>query len=138
MDPLRIFHPLLALVALTFSVLLLIPITRVRAGFARRVTFDDFTHGESAQVPPEVRIPNRNYMNLLELPQLFSVLAVVLYVTDRVDALQYALAWVYVALRVGHSLVHLTYNRVPHRLVVFAVSNFVLFAMWLRFASTLL
>jgi hypothetical protein len=32
-------------------------------------------------VPPAVSIPNRNYMNLLELPMLFYVVCIVLYVT---------------------------------------------------------
>jgi hypothetical protein len=39
-------------------------------------------------------------------------------------------AWSYVALRVIHSLIHLTYNTVMHRLTVFAVSNFVLGGLW--------
>jgi len=138
MDQLRIFFPVLALVLLTFQVLLLIPIMRFRAAFAGRVTAADFRYGESAGVPDTVRLPNRNYMNLLELPQLFYVLAVLLFITSRVDAVQLGLAWAYVALRALHSLVHLTYNRVIQRLVLFATSNFVLFAMWVRFGLTLL
>jgi hypothetical protein len=29
-----------------------------------------------------------------------------------------------------HSTIHLSYNRVIHRLIVFAASNFVLIALW--------
>ena len=32
-----------------------------------------------------------------------------------------------------HSLVHLTYNRVVHRLTLFALSNFVVISMWVAF-----
>jgi hypothetical protein len=39
-------------------------------------------------------------------------------------------AWLYVALRVAHSLIHLTYNNVMHRLIAFAVSNPVLAGLW--------
>jgi len=42
-------------------------------------------------------------------------------------------AWLYVALRVVHSVIHLTYNRVMHRLIPFAISNVVLIAYWLLF-----
>jgi hypothetical protein len=43
------------------------------------------------------------------------------------------LAWTYVALRLGHSLVHLSYNNVLHRLVLFAVSNIVVAVMlWVQ------
>ena len=138
MDPLRIFQPLCALVALTFLVLLRIPYLRIRAVRARRVRVSDFSLGESADVPSDVSIPNRNYMNLLELPVLFYVLLIALYVTQRVDGVQLACAWGYVALRVGHSLVHLTYNNVLQRLVLFALSNVLLSVMWIYFARGIL
>ncbi|HET8939691.1 MAG TPA: MAPEG family protein [Polyangiales bacterium] len=125
------------LVGLTFIVLLNIPIARFRAYFAGRVTTNDFRLGESADVPEGVRLPNRNYMNLLELPILFYVGCLALYVTDRADTGMYTLAWVYVALRALHSLIHLTYNNVIHRLSVFALSNFVLAALWIRFFLSL-
>ena len=37
------------------------------------------------------------------------------------------------ALRFAHTAVHLTYNNVLHRLIVFATSNLVLIAIWVRF-----
>jgi hypothetical protein len=71
-------------------------------------------------------------MNLLEIPLLFYVACITLYVTRHVDAPAVWLAWAYVALRAVHSLVHLTYNNVIHRLVVFALSNVILLALWVR------
>lgn len=132
-----ILYPMFGLVALTFIVLLQIPITRFRAGFAGKVTASDFRLGESADVPDSVRLPNRNYMNLLELPVLFYVACLALYVSDRADAVVVALAWAYVGLRALHSLIHLTYNHVIHRLSAFALSNFVLAALWIRFFLSL-
>ena len=95
------------------------------------------TAGESSAVPEPVRLPNRNYMNLLELPILFYVGCLALYVTDRADAVMCTLAWAYVALRALHSLIHLTYNNVIQRLSVFALSNFVLATLWIRFFLSL-
>ena len=69
-------------------------------------------------------------MNLLELPVLFYVVCLVFYVTAGASSLAIALAWAYVVLRILHSMVHLTYNRVIHRLAVFALSNGVLVALW--------
>ncbi|MBA3810661.1 MAG: hypothetical protein H0X27_03260, partial [Caulobacteraceae bacterium] len=66
-----IFAPMGALALLTFIVQLLIPFRRFRAAAGGRVTVADFRFGESASVPGDVSIPNRNYMNLLELPTLF-------------------------------------------------------------------
>jgi hypothetical protein len=122
-----------ALAALTFLVLVLIPVRRFQAAFRGQVKRDDFKFGESANVPGGVSIPNRNYMNLLELPLLFYVLCLMMYVSDRVTPLALNLAWAYVALRAAHSVVHLTFNHVFARLVAFAASNVVLTVMWLQF-----
>ena len=48
------------------------------------------------------------------------------------------LAWAYVALRVVHSGIHCTYNRVKHRFFAFAASNLVLWALWVVLAVQLL
>ena len=128
-----IFGPVAALVALTFLVLTLIPIKRFRAGAAGEITGEDFRFGESARVPGHVSIPNRNYMNLLELPMLFYVLCLALYVTNSVSALEVGLAWIYVVLRIAHSAIHLTLNHIYTRLIVFALSNVVLGFAWLVF-----
>jgi hypothetical protein len=125
-----IFMPMGALALLTFLVLVMIPFRRFRAGFARRIVPDDFKFGESANVPGDVSIPNRALMNLLELP--------VLFVSGRVDGTFVALAWAYVALRVAHTAIQVTYNNVTHRLIPFTLSNFVVMAMWgVFFARTL-
>src|SRR5262245_3506658 len=133
-----ILYPMLALAALTFGVLVLIPIARFRAGFRGRVNTGDFRYGESARVPGEVSLPNRNFMNLLEMPVLFYVACLALYVTGKADGTAVALAWGYVALRVAHSAVHLTYNNVYHRLAAYAASATVLLVIWVRFAFEIL
>lgn len=128
-----IFAPLGAMALLTFVVLTLIPVARFRALGARAVTPDDFKFGESSAVPGDVSVPNRNYMNLLELPLLLYVGGLMYYVAGRTDETAVLLAWTYVGLRAAHSAIHLTYNNVLHRLIPFALSNFVLMAFWLLF-----
>lgn len=132
-----IFYPMITLVLWTFVVLLLIPRARFRAGRERRVRAADFAYGESANVPDDVRLPNRNFMNLLETPVLFYVACLTVYVIGKVDVWSVGLAWLYVALRVAHSLVHLTYNNVFHRLRTFGASIVVLLALWIRILTLL-
>ena len=129
-----ILAPVFALAVWTFLVLTLIPVTRFRAGFKREIRTDDFKFGESASVPDYVRLPNRNYMNLLELPQLFYILCVMFYVTNTASTTVVNLAWLFVILRVVHSAIHLTYNNVMHRLVAFAASIGVLLALFVMAA----
>ncbi len=128
-----IFGPMGAMALLTFVVLGFIPARRFRAVFAGQVTAADFSFGESPKVPGQVSIPNRNYMNLLELPVLFYVAGLMYYVSGKVDGTVLAVAWAYVALRAVHSAIHITYNNVIHRLTAFALSNFVLMAFWALF-----
>jgi len=128
-----IFWPMGALALLTFAVLGQIPRRRFAAVFRKDVTPDDFRFGESDRVSGHVAIPNRAMMNLLEVPMLFYVICLMAYASGGVTVAMVVLAWSYVALRVIHTLVHMTYNRVMHRLIPFALSNAVLIAMWAVF-----
>jgi hypothetical protein len=128
-----IFRPVGVLAMWTLLVYLLIGISRIRAVRGRRVSREAFLYGESPEVPPDVSLPNRNLMNLLEAPVLFYVVCLCSYTTHHVTRGLLSLAWIYVGLRLAHSLVHLTTNRIPHRLLTFAASNFVLAALWIRF-----
>jgi len=132
MDQVKIFFPMIALVGLTFAVLLVIPYARFKAAFQRRVRGDDFKFGESSNVPSDVSLPNRNFMNLLEMPVLFYVACITFYVTKNVDSTALFLAWLYFVLRLCHSVIHLTYNKVFHRFLVFATSNVILALIWVH------
>ena len=134
----EIFYPVVALVALTFAVGVRMYLVRSGAARGRRVKIGDFRLGESANVPADVALPNRNFMNLLETPLLFYVACVILFVTGGVDRIALTLAWLYVGLRVAHSLVHLTYNNVIHRLGAFGASLVVLLLLWVRVVAALI
>ncbi len=127
-----ILYPLFALAALTALVQLLIPIARVGAALHGKVAVTDFKYGESAAVPGDVGIPNRNYMNLLEFPVLAYVACLIAYVATSVTPLMVQLAWAYVGLRALHSAIHLSYNHVAHRALAFGASNVVLVVLWVQ------
>lgn len=128
-----IFRPMSVLALWTGAVLLATGLRRVLAVRARRVSVQAFRLGESPAVPPELAVFNRNLINLLEMPVLFYVVSLGFYVAHAVDGVALLLAWSFVALRLVHSAVHLTFNRVNARFAVFAGSNLVLLLMWIRF-----
>jgi len=72
-----------------------------------------------------------NFSNLLELPVLFYALTALVLVLDVRSAIFAPLAMAYVGLRVLHSAIHISYNRVMHRFYVYVASSLVLMAMWL-------
>lgn len=121
----------------TFLVLVQVPIRRFHAAFKHRVVARDFRYGESPNVPSDVAVPNRVFMNLVEVPVIFYALVGFNLTIGHVDTAVLGLAWVYVGLRLAHSLIYLTYNHVVHRFAVFAISNFVVLAMIFDLAFSL-
>jgi hypothetical protein len=116
---------------------LLLYFRRVGAMRAHRVSPDRFKT-RSSRVPLEEQASvSDNFQNLLELPMLFYVLVLALYATQRVDANYLALAWGFVAMRVVHTVVHVSYNRVMHRFTAYFIGGLLLWAGWLRFAWSL-
>lgn len=134
----NIFLPVSVLALWTLLVLGLVPVRRFAAASQKKVTSDDFRFGESANVPGDVAIANRAWMNLLEAPLLFYVATLIFFVTQRVDDMVVTLAWAYAALRIIHTIIHVTYNKVFHRLTAFALSNVVLVTIWIRLLNSLL
>ena len=79
-----------------------------------------------------------NFRNLFEVPVLFYALCGFLAITQLTTVLLLACAWGYVFLRVAHSAVHLTNNKVIRRFQLFFASTIVLYVMWALFAVRLL
>lgn len=75
-----------------------------------------------------------NFNNLFEVPVLFFAACGVNLVIVGDAALALGLAWLYVLLRAGHSLIQVTYNRVMHRFSVYVASTVVVFALWVATA----
>jgi hypothetical protein len=124
MDPNLILPPMGALAGLTFAVLLFVPALRM----GRKPNVQD---GADGDIPGA--LANPNFADLLEMPVLFYVICLMLFVTNRVTDLFLYLAWAYVALRVLHSLIHLTYDNMRQRMALFALSNLVVIVMWVFF-----
>ena len=71
-----------------------------------------------------------NFRNLFELPVLFYVALVVAAQTAQVTAVTLALAWLFVALRIAHSAIQCSYNKVMHRFYVYVAGGMALFGLW--------
>lgn len=87
-----------------------------------------------AKLPDNVSWKADNYNHLHEAPTLFYAVAIVLAIIGQGDGLNTLLAWGYAGLRVAHSIVQATINRVIVRFALFALSTFVLMALILQAA----
>ena len=127
----------LALVLLTTAVGTLMLFTRIQEMQRKRI----HPQAASDSVKMAAKLvnvqPADNFKNLFEVPVLFYALAAVALATGNVPAWLATGAWFYVALRVLHSIVHCTYNKVYHRLAVFMASFGLLVALWVAFFVSL-
>ena len=83
-------------------------------------------------LPEKVQWIAQNYNHLHEAPTVFYAVALLLAMTGWGDGLNATIAWVYVFLRVAHSLVQALWNRVLVRFALFALSSLALFALVLH------
>jgi hypothetical protein len=130
------FAPVITLVLWTFVMCAWLYATRLPAIAKAKVVVDP-TQPAAAfheQLPPQVRWKADNYDHLLQQPTLFYAVALVLALTGADGALNVGLAWLYVGLRVVHSLVQATVNVILLRFGVFAISTLVLLALTIRAA----
>lgn len=84
---------------------------------------------QMAQLPAPVRWKADNYTHLMEQPTIFYAITLALALIGENGAVNVALAWSYVALRVIHSLVQSLGNKIEVRFLVFALSTFALFGL---------
>jgi hypothetical protein len=80
-------------------------------------------------LPDRVQWKAHNYNHLHEQPTIFYAVALTLAVMGHGDGQSALLAWIYVGLRVAHSLVQVTANKVMARFVLFALSSLVLIVL---------
>jgi len=81
------------------------------------------------KLPDPVNWKADNYNHLHEAPTLFYAVAIVLAILGQGDGMNAFLAWIYTGLRIAHSLVQVTANRVMVRFCLFAVSSVVLIVL---------
>lgn len=83
-------------------------------------------------LPPHVQWKAHNYNHLHEAPTLFYAACLVLAMVGHGQGLNASLAWVYLLIRVVHSLVQATVNKVIARWALFMASTLVLAALVIR------
>lgn len=129
----NLLTPVLALVAWSLVVWFWMYATRIPAMQKSGLNPQDARFpGSLSVLPDSARQVADNYNHLMEQPTLFYALIFYLQLSGQTDATNVALAWAYVALRIVHSLVQGTVNRVAIRFLVFALSSLVLIALCVR------
>jgi hypothetical protein len=119
------------LVILTMVIIVLTARVRIESVQSGTVPQSYYSLMEGHDIPDFVAKTTRNFNNLFEVPTLFYAGGAVYLALDQAGQLPIISAWIFVAARVMHSIIHLSYNNVLHRLVIFAIGNLSVLVMWL-------
>ncbi len=132
----EIMQPIAALAAWTMVMWVWMYVTRIPAMSAAKVDADELVRqgGQSLDqlLPAKTQWKAHNYNHLHEAPTVFYAVALALALIGQGDGLNAMLAWSYVGLRIAHSLVQSTINKVMVRFLIFALSSLVLMALTLH------
>jgi hypothetical protein len=124
----EMFWPIIAHVVLIYILYGLLGYRRQRMLSAGKVRVSDYR--ENRGEPPESLFVKNSLANQYELPMLFYVCCILLYMTEADNLIALVLAWIFVALRYAHAFIHVTSNRIRYRSPLFAAGYVVLGAMW--------
>lgn len=128
-----ILQPVVALLVWTMVMWLWMYFTRIPAMQKAKLDPDQLARDPDATLdkllPRNVQWVAHNYNHLHESPTLFYAVALVLAIVGAGDGLNATIAWIYVVLRILHSLVQAIVNKVMVRFALFSLSMLALLAL---------
>ena len=130
-----IFWPVIVQVALIYVVYYLLFSRRQAAVKAERVRLSQYR--DNVTEPEETRFLKNNLTNQFELPVLFIAGCIANYATGNAGIIAILLAWLFVATRFVHAIIHVGANRLRHRVPVFIAGYAVNGLLWLWLAINL-
>jgi hypothetical protein len=119
--------PVVALVIWSLIMLIWLYATRIPAMSKAKLRPGQATKAD-VEALPSANVAN-NYNHLMEQPTLFYALCFVLQFLEQTNDINIGLAWLYVAIRVVHSLVQATVNIIMIRFLIFMIGSLVLAAL---------
>ncbi len=127
----QIFIPLLMQVGLTLAVWIWMFYIRLGEIFRLRIETQRLTlKRESDELLKNSARSSDNLINLFELPVLFYLLILTLYQLQLVNDFYLTLCYLFVAFRILHSLIHVSYNNVTQRFTAYIISSICLWLAW--------
>lgn len=119
--------PVVALVIWSLIMLIWLYATRIPAMAKAKVKPGEATKAQMEALP-SANVAN-NYNHLMEQPTLFYALCFALELLGQANDINIGLAWLYVVIRIVHSLLQATVNFIPIRFLIFVLGSLVLMAL---------
>lgn len=132
-----ILYPSIVMALFTLSLIASLGLRRYAWVQQRKVNPKYYWTFDQGEEPPPLRKHTRNVQNHFELPPLFHIAVWGTYLAGEVSGVTLFAAWFFVAARCVHSVIHMTYNTVIHRFLVYGFSLFALVFLWVRLAMSI-
>ena len=137
MDNTLILYPLLPVVFMNFFVIFHMRYVIEKAIKKREVRYSWFRVYDGS-APEYMLAARHHYKNYFELPILFYLFCIILYVINDVRDLDLWIAWLFVVFKLIHSYIRLTSNYVPNRAYAFYICVLLLLGGWIYLAIRIL
>ena len=131
------FLPLILQILLTMLLYIALAVAKSRAASAGQVNLERRALHADAWPDSVIKI-NNNIRNQFEVPVLFFVITIILWLINETGVLVQGLAWLFVISRYAHSYVHTGANNVLVRRRVFMLGTVVVIVMTLIALSAIL
>lgn len=131
-----IYGPILALLVLTFSLLIHAAAKRIVAVRKKQLNYKIVQNLDYREMPQDILLAGRSYDNQFQQPVLFFMLLGFLSFHSIETFIWMIAAWSYVALRFWHAFEHISARNLKRRTYAFGLSALLLMAMWLTFLLT--
>lgn len=137
-----ILAPVVALIAWTLIVMLWLYVIRIpamrKAGIDLNTLRGSKPHQLDSVLAAKDQWPAHNYMHLVEQPTLFYAVCFALVLMHAGGGWNPTIAWIYVGLRVLHSLVQVTTNRILYRFTLFSLASLALIVLTVQAARSVI
>lgn len=133
MPPSPLLGPVVALVGWSLVVLFVLAFVRFRGVKQAGLKVDPSRGGRGQDLDgvlePKANWPAHNYAHLMEQPTLFYAIVLALVLMGFDHPINVTLAWIYVGLRVVHSLVQIFWNDLRVRFPLFLLGSLALVSL---------
>jgi len=123
--------PVFGMVILAVTLGIFLVVARVRSVTSGAVKIKYYRAMKGQDAPETIEKLSRAFSNQFEIPVLFYT-ASILFISLRIQSdVALVLSWIFFFSRVCHAIIHVTYNNVVHRMMVFLAGVVAIVALWL-------
>jgi len=122
--------PMFCVVLLTFAIGILTLTLRIKSVMKGDVKIKYFRTMQGQDVPEFITRTPRCFNNMFEMPVLFYLACTLIIFLNVQGTIAIILAWLFVLARVAHTIIHLTYNNVLHRMIIYLTGCVLIIGLW--------